>query len=54
MRGLPHFDPDDDREGAPPPPPVAELRAEVATADALLLTTPEYAGALPGSFKNLL
>jgi NAD(P)H-dependent FMN reductase len=33
---------------------VAVLRADLAAADALLLSTPEYAGALPGSFKNLL
>jgi chromate reductase, NAD(P)H dehydrogenase (quinone) len=54
MAGLPHFNPDDDAEGAPVHPAVAELRAAVAAADALLLSTPEYAGALPGSFKNLL
>jgi NAD(P)H-dependent FMN reductase len=33
---------------------VAELRREIAAADALLICTPEYAGTLPGSFKNLL
>jgi NAD(P)H-dependent FMN reductase len=49
---LPHFNPDDDRE--PLPPPVAELRRAIDAADALLVCTPEYAGALPGSFKNLL
>lgn len=51
--GLPHFNPDDDVEGAPPAP-VAALRARLDAADAVLLSTPEYAGALPGSFKNLL
>src|SRR5262249_21799217 len=54
MGGLPHFNPDDDAEGAPVDPAVAQLRAAVAAADALLFCTPEYAGALPGSFKNLL
>ncbi len=49
---LPHFDPDRDRD--PLPPPVAALRAEVRTSHAILFCTPEYAGALPGSFKNLL
>ncbi len=49
---LPHFNPDDDVD--PLHPAVAGLRAEVRRADALLLSTPEYAGALPGSFKNLL
>src|SRR5690349_2939895 len=52
LGSLPHFDPDDDVE--PLPPAVADLRARLATADALLVCTPEYAGDLPGSFKNLL
>ena len=54
MAALPHFNPDDDAEGAPVHPAVAELRAGIAAAGALLFCTPEYAGALPGSFKNLL
>ncbi len=54
MAGLPHFNPDDDREGEAVPGAVAELRAQVAAADALLMCTPEYAGALPGALKNLL
>ncbi|MFI8809998.1 MULTISPECIES: NADPH-dependent FMN reductase [unclassified Streptomyces] len=49
---LPHFNPDDDTD--PLPKPVAELRAAIAAADALLICSPEYAGTLPGSFKNLL
>ena len=49
---LPHFDPDVDR--SPLPLAVAELRAAVHAADTILFSTPEYAGALPGSFKNLL
>jgi NAD(P)H-dependent FMN reductase len=49
---LPHFNPDDDVE--PLPAEVARLRGLVAEADALLFCTPEYAGDLPGSFKNLL
>jgi chromate reductase len=49
---LPHFNPDDDHD--PLPPAVAELRAAVGAADAVLFCTPEYAGTLPGSFKNLL
>ena len=52
LKGLPQFDPDDDHD--PLPAPVAELRAALGRADALLICTPEYAGALPGSFKNLL
>ena len=49
---LPHFNPDDDVE--PLPQAVAELRTAIRDADALCFSTPEYAGALPGSFKNLL
>ena len=49
---LPAFNPDDDRD--PLPSAVRRLRAAVHGADALVFSTPEYAGALPGSFKNLL
>jgi chromate reductase len=52
LDALPHFNPDDDWE--PLPPAVVDLRASIAAADAVLFCTPEYAGALPGSFKNLL
>jgi len=52
LAGLPHFNPDDDHD--PLPSPAAALRAQIGEADALLFSTPEYAGALPGSFKNLL
>ena len=48
---LPHFNPDDDPEFHRA---VVALRAAIRTADALVFSTPEYAGALPGSFKNLL
>jgi len=49
---LPHFCLDDDRD--PLPEPVADLRAALAGADAVFFSTPEYAGSLPGAFKNLL
>ena len=52
LSALPAFNPDDDRE--PLHPAVARLRDQVEAADAILFCTPEYAGALPGSFKNLL
>ncbi|MCP2341765.1 NADPH-dependent FMN reductase [Actinomadura rupiterrae] len=52
LAALPHFNPDDDRE--PLPAAVRELRDAIGAADAVLFCTPEYAGALPGSFKNLL
>ena len=51
---LPLFNPDDDREGLPVDPRVAEMRRDVAAADAVLFCTPEYAGALPAALKNLL
>ena len=52
MGELPHFSPDDDGDDLPAA--VAELRAAVGRVDAILVCTPEYAGALPGAFKNLL
>jgi NAD(P)H-dependent FMN reductase len=54
LADLPHFNPDDDEEGQPLDPAVTALRSALAAADATLFCTPEYAGALPGSFKNLL
>jgi chromate reductase, NAD(P)H dehydrogenase (quinone) len=54
MATLPHFNPDDDREGEPVHRAVTELRAQIAASDAVLICTPEYAGALPGALKNLL
>ncbi|WP_030611381.1 NADPH-dependent FMN reductase [Streptomyces sclerotialus] len=52
LAALPHFNPDDDTD--PLPAPVAELRAAIRDATAVLICAPEYAGTLPGSFKNLL
>lgn len=52
MGELPHFNPD--LEQSHVPEPVADLRQQLSAADAVLFSTPEYAGALPGSFKNLL
>ncbi|HEX8053730.1 MAG TPA: NADPH-dependent FMN reductase [Thermoleophilaceae bacterium] len=52
MAALPHFNPDDDHD--PLPAEVVQLRDRLRAADAVLISTPEYAGALPGSFKNLL
>ncbi|MEV0895854.1 NADPH-dependent FMN reductase [Actinoplanes sp. NPDC049802] len=49
LRDLPAFVP-----GEAPMGPVAELRSMVDAADAVLFCTPEYAGSLPGSLKNLL
>ncbi|MEU4694234.1 NAD(P)H-dependent oxidoreductase [Actinoplanes sp. NPDC023714] len=50
LAALPAFVP-----GEPnPPSAVTDLRNRVTRADALLVSTPEYAGSLPGSLKNLL
>ena len=49
---LPSFNPDDDAD--PLHPAVADLRAQLHRADGVLFSTPEYAGALPGTFKNVL
>jgi chromate reductase len=48
---VPAFVPDDDAE---PPPVVRELRGLLESADAVVFCTPEYAGTLPGSLKNVL
>jgi NAD(P)H-dependent FMN reductase len=52
--GLPYFNPDLDGEGAVPPPPVAAFRQRLATADAVLVCSPEYAHGVPGALKNAL
>jgi chromate reductase, NAD(P)H dehydrogenase (quinone) len=52
LAALPAFNPDDDGDRLPHI--VTELRSRIADADAVLFCTPEYAGNLPGSFKNLL
>lgn len=51
LRDLPPFVPADE---APTPGPVRFLRFQVGGADAVVFCTPEYAGSLPGSLKNLL
>ena len=52
LTDLPAFNPDHD--GDLLPAAVAALRGEIAAAAAVLFCTPEYAGTLPGSLKNLL
>jgi len=49
---LPHFNPDLDGETVPHE--VGALRRLVASADAMVISTPEYAHGLPGVFKNAL
>jgi len=50
LRELPAFVPDEQ----PVPAPVADLLGRIRASDAVLICTPEYAGGLPGSLKNLL
>jgi chromate reductase, NAD(P)H dehydrogenase (quinone) len=52
LGALPAFNPDLDRD--PLPASVARLRDDIRASDGLLFSTPEYAGGLPGAFKNLL
>jgi len=49
---LPHFNPDLDVD--PLPPAVSRLRVAVARADALVISSPEYAHGVPGVLKNAL
>jgi chromate reductase len=49
---LPHFNPDLDDDN--PPAEVVALRRAVGVADGLLISCPEYARGIPGSFKNAL
>lgn len=50
---LPHFNPDLDTD-ALRPTPVSAWRAAIAAADALLISSPEYAHGVPGTLKNAL
>ena len=49
---LPHFNPDLDTETVPHH--VGTLHSLMARADAVVISTPEYAHGLPGVFKNAL
>jgi chromate reductase, NAD(P)H dehydrogenase (quinone) len=52
LREVPPFD--EDEEAGPTPAAVADLRAAIADADAVLFATPEYNGSVPGQLKNAL
>ena len=52
LREVPPFDQDLDED--PAPAAVASLRAAVAGADAVLISTPEYNHSIPGVLKNAL
>lgn len=53
IAGIPLYNGDvEASEGIPQP--VADLKDQIATADGLLLVTPEYNNSLPGVFKNAI
>jgi chromate reductase, NAD(P)H dehydrogenase (quinone) len=52
LKAVPPYDEDDDVQ--PAPAAVAELRAAIADADAVLFATPEYNASIPGVLKNAL
>ncbi len=54
LGSLPHFNPDLDREGDTARREVADLKQKIGEADALIVSTPEYAHGVPGSLKNAL
>jgi len=49
---LPFYNEDLERQGDPPP--VADFKASLARADAVLIFTPEYSYSIPGVLKNAL
>ncbi len=49
---LPPFD--EDADVTPGPAPVERLRAAIAEADAVLISTPEYNASVPGVLKNAI
>jgi chromate reductase len=52
LESLPHYNQDLDTEE--PPAEVAELRDLIEHADAVLISTPEFNGSIPGALKNAI
>ena len=52
IASLPHFNPDDDNENVAQE--VADFRMQIQQADGILICTPEYAHAVPGTLKNAI
>ena len=50
LAGIPHFNEDD--ESGPAAPEVQRLRDAIASADLVLISTPEYNGSVPGHLKT--
>ncbi|MEH7305089.1 NADPH-dependent FMN reductase [Neobacillus drentensis] len=51
IRSLPHFDQDEENT---PPQAVKEFKESIASADGVLIITPEYNWSIPGVLKNAL
>lgn len=52
LRGIPPYDADIEARGMPPA--VANLKSQVADADAIVIATPEYNHSIPGVLKNAI
>lgn len=52
LHAIPFYN--EDLEKAGDPPAVAELKAKITAADALMIATPEYNNSIPGVLKNAL
>jgi chromate reductase, NAD(P)H dehydrogenase (quinone) len=53
IAGIPLYN-GDDEEASGLPPAVVALKDAIASADGLLLATPEYNNGIPGAFKNAI
>jgi chromate reductase len=51
LEGIPLFNADNEN---PLPPKVADFKAKIRAADAILFVTPEYNGSVPGVLKNAI
>lgn len=54
LAALPAFNPDLEEGPGPLPAAVVHWRAALATADMILISSPEYAHGIPGALKNAL
>jgi chromate reductase len=52
LESLPPYN--EDRDTDLPPAEVADLRSAIASADAVLLATPEFNGSMPGQLKHMV
>jgi chromate reductase, NAD(P)H dehydrogenase (quinone) len=53
IEGIPLYN-SDDEEASGVPPAVVALKDAIASADGLVLATPEYNNGIPGAFKNAI